>query len=91
MWFAAISPGYAQPWLEPLLQRLLRNGPRALRLLRHNPFSDSPPRFIRAQPYQYQFTTSAELRRDREWWHRRLEGRCVAPMALADAAKPAGA
>lgn len=28
MWFAAISPGYAQPWLEPFMQRLLRNDPR---------------------------------------------------------------
>ena len=27
MWFAAISPGYAQPWLTPFLQRLLRNDP----------------------------------------------------------------
>ncbi len=25
MWFAAISPAYAQPWLTPFLQRLLRN------------------------------------------------------------------
>ena len=38
MWFAAISPDYAQPWLTPFLQRLLRNDPPTLRLLRHNPF-----------------------------------------------------
>src|SRR6201997_2554290 len=82
MWFAAISPGYAQPWLIPLLQRLLRNDRPTLRLLRHNPFPDSPPRYVRVQLYQYRFTTLAELRRDRLWWHRTLVGEYVPPTAL---------
>jgi Lipase maturation factor len=88
MWFAAISPGYAQPWLTPFLQRLLAGDRPTLRLLRHNPFPDSPPRYVRAQLYRYRFTTPAELRRDRAWWHRTLEGRYVGPMALREA--PAG-
>ncbi len=82
MWFAAISPGYAQPWLMPFLHRLLRNDPPTLRLLRHNPFPESPPRFVRAQLYEYRFTTPAELRRDRAWWHRTLVGGYVRAMAL---------
>jgi Lipase maturation factor len=82
MWFAAISPGYAQPWLAAFLQRLLRNDPPTLRLLRHNPFPGSPPRFVRAQLYQYRFTTPAELRRDRAWWHRTLVGGYVPPVTL---------
>jgi hypothetical protein len=82
MWFAAISPGYAQPWLPALLQRLLRNDPPTLRLLRHNPFPQSPPRFVRAQLYQYRFTTPAELRRDRAWWHRTLVCGYVPPVKL---------
>ena len=73
MWFAAISPEYAQPWLTPFLQRLLRNDPLTLRLLRHNPFPASPPVYVRAQLYRYRFTTPAELRRDRAWWHRTLK------------------
>jgi Lipase maturation factor len=88
MWFAAISPGYAQPWLTPFLQRLLRNDRAALHLLRHNPFPESPPRYVRAQLYQYRFTTPAELRRDRVWWHRALLGRYVAPMTLREAKSP---
>jgi len=88
MWFAAISPGYAQPWLRPLLQRLLRNDRPTLRLLRHNPFPDSPPRHVRAQLYEYRFTTPAELRRDRAWWHRTPVGGYVAPMTLREAASP---
>jgi hypothetical protein len=82
MWFAAISPAYAQPWLTPLLQRLLRNDRATLRLLRHNPFPDAPPRYVRAQLYEYRFTTWAELRRDRAWWHRSLIGGYVRPVAL---------
>jgi hypothetical protein len=88
MWFAAISPGYAHQWLTPLLQRLLRNDRSTLRLLRHNPFPESPPRYVRAQLYQYRFTTWAELRRDRAWWHRTLIGGYVRPMALAVTSAP---
>ena len=88
MWFAAISPGYAQPWLTPFLQRLLRNDRPTLRLLRHNPFPDSPPRYVRAQLYQYRFTTPAELRRDRAWWHRTLVGQYVSPMTLQQTTVP---
>lgn len=80
MWFAALSPAYAQQWLRPFLARLLRNDAATLRLLRHNPFPDSPPRYVRAQLYQYRFTTPAELRRDRAWWHRRLISAYIPPM-----------
>jgi hypothetical protein len=87
MWFAAISPGYAHQWLTPLLQRLLLNDRPTLRLLRHNPFPDSPPRYVRAQLYEYRFTTFAELRRDRAWWHRTLIGGYVRPVALEKATR----
>jgi hypothetical protein len=86
MWFAAISPQYAYPWLRPFVLRLLQNDPATLRLLRHNPFPASPPRYVRAQLYRYRFTTAAELRRDRAWWHRTLEGRYLRPISLPKAA-----
>lgn len=82
MWFAAISPGYALAWMTPFLHRLLRNDPDTLKLLRRNPFPDSPPRYVRAQLYKYRFTTLAELRRDRAWWHRTLIGSYVPPLSL---------
>lgn len=83
MWFAAISPGYAYPWLQPFLVRLLQNDPATLRLLRHNPFPYSPPKYVRAQLYRYRFTTWRELLRERAWWHRTLEGGYMRPLALA--------
>ncbi|WP_205875976.1 lipase maturation factor family protein [Mycobacterium camsae] len=82
MWFAAISPGYASAWLTPFLHRLLRNDRATLKLLRHNPFPESPPRYVRAQLYRYRFTTPAELRRDRAWWHRTLIGSFVPATGL---------
>ena len=82
MWFAAISPAYAQEWLGPLLERLLRNDRAALRLLRHNPFPEAAPRYVRAQLYEYRFTTPSEWRRDRAWWDRKLLGTYIPPMML---------
>ncbi|ODR07535.1 hypothetical protein BHQ21_08855 [Mycobacterium sherrisii] len=82
MWFAAISPGYAQPWLAPFMQRLLRNDRPTLRLLRHNPFPDAPPQYVRARLFAYRFTSPAELRRDRAWWHRTLVGQYVPPTSV---------
>ena len=88
MWFAALSPAYALPWLGPFIVRLLENDPATLRLLRHNPFPDSPPRYVRAQIYEYRFTTWRELRRDRAWWHRTLHGEYLPPVALEQARRP---
>jgi Lipase maturation factor len=88
MWFAAISPHYAYPWLRPFMLRLLQNDPATLRLLRHNPFPGSPPRYVRAQLYRYRFTTAAELRRDHAWWHRTLEGGYLRPISLTEATAP---
>lgn len=86
MWFAAISPQYADPWLQPFMMRLLQNDAVTLRLLGDNPFPDSPPRYVRAQLYRYRFTTPAELRRDHAWWHRTLEGGYATPMSLPEKA-----
>ncbi|MBF6465749.1 lipase maturation factor family protein [Nocardia beijingensis] len=84
MWFAAASPGYAESWLGPFLARLLQNDRATLRLLRHNPFPEAAPRFVRAQLYLYRFTTPRELADTRAWWHRTLVSRYVPPLSLDD-------
>lgn len=84
MWFAALSPVYAMDWLGPFVNRLLRNDAPTLRLLRHNPFPDSPPLYVRAQLYEYRFTTWQELRREHSWWHRTLIGEYLPPVALGN-------
>jgi len=43
-------------------------------LLRVNPFADKPPRFIRAEIYDYRFTGFAEQRATGAWWRRERRG-----------------
>jgi hypothetical protein len=88
MWFAALTPQYARDWLGPFVVRLLRNDAPTLRLLRHNPFPDSPPLYVRAQLYEYRFTTWRELRREHSWWHRTLIGEYLPPVALGTGQPP---
>ncbi|MDI3420046.1 lipase maturation factor family protein [Streptomyces luteolus] len=70
MWFAGLSPAYARPWFGPFMERLLTNDRDTLRLLRHNPFPDEPPTYVRARLYRYRYTTWRELRETGAWWHR---------------------
>ncbi|MQA10513.1 MAG: lipase maturation factor family protein [Pseudonocardiaceae bacterium] len=70
MWFAGISPRYAEGWLPQLVHKLLSNDDAALRLLRHNPFAANPPKFVRVRLYRYRFTTRAERRESGAWWAR---------------------
>jgi hypothetical protein len=74
MWFAALSRGYAEPWLTRLMRKLLENDRTTLKLLRHNPFPDESPVHVRAMLYRYRFTTWDERRATGAWWQRSLVG-----------------
>jgi hypothetical protein len=82
MWFAALSPAYANSWFVPFVRKLLEGDDDTLRLLRSNPFPDAPPKFVRARLYRYRFTTRAERRSTGAWWHRSLVGEYLPPLAL---------
>jgi hypothetical protein len=83
MWFAALSPRYAEPWFRELVGRLLAGDRQLLRLLGHNPFPEAPPRWIRARYFRYRFTTGAEHRATGAWWSRELAGDFLTPVTLA--------
>ncbi len=87
MWFAALSPGYAEPCFRVLLQRLLEGDRHVARLLAGNPSSDEPPRFVRARLYRYRFTSRRELRVTGDWWSRSLVGEFEPPVSLRRAAR----
>ncbi|PWT80463.1 MAG: hypothetical protein C5B58_11630 [Acidobacteria bacterium] len=70
MWFAALETPRANPWFVGLIVRLLQGSRDVNRLLARNPFSDKPPRYIRAMFYRYRFTTAEEHRQTRAWWKR---------------------
>jgi hypothetical protein len=69
MWFAALDPGSAEHWLQPLLSRVLSGEPAVLRLLGPNPLS-AQPKFARLVYYEYRFTTPTERSRRGAWWTR---------------------
>ncbi len=92
MWFAALSPGYAEGWLEALVEKLLRGDRSVLRLLRHNPFWDAPPAWIRGRFYRYRFTSDEERRDTGAWWVRELVSDYLPPVGLRMfSAEPGGA
>jgi len=74
MWFAAMSEYYEHPWFVHFVEKLLEGDPSVLSLLRSNPFPSRPPRFVRAELYEYHFTSPDERRRTGQWWRRRLAG-----------------
>jgi len=84
MWFAALSNYRVQPWFVNFLARLLEGSPEVLRLMERNPFPGHPPRFVRAQLYEYRFTTSAERGTTGDWWSRDYLGVYVRAISLSD-------
>jgi hypothetical protein len=87
MWFAALSPAYADAWFGPFLLRLLEGDQPTLRLLGHNPFVDGPPALVRARRYRYRFTTRAERKASGAWWERTLVGEFAPAVSLAAAGR----
>ena len=71
-----------QPWFLPFVEKLLRNDPDTLALLRASPFQQHPPRFIRASLYRYDFTTPDVHRQTDDWWHRQRMGVWFPPTSL---------
>ena len=90
MWFAALSPSYAESWFIAFVGKLLDNDRATLKLLRHNPFPHLPPTFVRARLYRYQFTDPREHRRTGAWWTRSLIGDFLPPVTSRSRAAPAG-
>ena len=82
MWFAALSPGYATRWFDALIVKLLEGDRVTLKLLRHNPFPDAPPRWIRAEFFRYRFTTRPERRESKAFWVRTPVGDYLPPVQL---------
>jgi lipase maturation factor 1 len=82
MWFAALDPERAKPWLASLLRHLLLGTPDVLGLLEGNPFPGAPPRYVRLAYYRYRFSTSAERARNGAWWERTRAADLTGPLSL---------
>jgi lipase maturation factor 1 len=99
-WFAALEGRFDYRsrnagWFESLVLKLLEGDRGVKRLLKYDPFPDSPPRLVRARLMRYEFTTPEERRATGDWWKRVVIGeylpevsRPAAPAANPDAEGP---
>jgi predicted DCC family thiol-disulfide oxidoreductase YuxK len=73
MWFAALDDPRRVNWFPRFLEKLLENEPTVTALLEKNPFADKPPQYLRAQFYDYTYSSGEELGKGL-WWRRRSLG-----------------
>jgi len=84
MWFAALGDYRENPWFVQFCQSLLKGSPDVVALLEKNPFPDKPPHYIRAEFYDYHFTSFAERRATGSWWKREFIGEYLPPISLRE-------
>jgi len=82
LWFAAMSTIGREPWLVRLVSKLLRGDADVKPLLAQDPFPDTPPRFVRAELWRYEFTRPGD--RATAWWRRTWRREYMRPVALDD-------
>ena len=80
MWFAAMSSYQHHPWILKLIGKLLKGEKPIMSLMAPSPFSDAPPKWIRADLYRYQFTSLGE--EGNYWWKREYLGVYLPPLSL---------
>ena len=82
MWFAALGSYQSNPWFPGLMLRLLQDSPEVLGLLESNPFPSHPPRFVRAELFDYSFTDRETHTRTGAWWKREALGIYLPPVGI---------
>lgn len=70
LWFAAMGSCEENPYVFSIARLLLQGDPALLHACKYVPFSDKPPRFVRAFVYDYHFTDAGTLFSKGEWWRR---------------------
>ena len=81
MWFAALGTFNENRWVGALMYRLLV-GDRAVTNLLLPPPLPGRPRYMRAELYDYTFTSRAERDRSGAVWKRELRGDWFGPVSL---------
>jgi predicted DCC family thiol-disulfide oxidoreductase YuxK len=82
MWFAALGDYRQNRWFLEFCRRLLEGSPDVLKLMGRNPFPDAPPRYIRAQLYEYHFSNFKQRHADGVWWRREFDREYLPPVSL---------
>jgi hypothetical protein len=83
MWFAALDPRGAEPWLVALLRRILEGSPAVVRLLDDPALLAKPPRYVRLVMHEYGFTTPGDAAAESgAWWTRERRGELTPALSL---------
>ena len=86
MWFAALGSARESHWVESLMWHLLKGSPAVLGLLESSPFA-TPPRYVRAELYEYRFADRHTHEATGQWWVRRPAGLWFPKVQLSDFAR----
>ncbi|HWP94943.1 MAG TPA: lipase maturation factor family protein [Gammaproteobacteria bacterium] len=74
MWFAALETYRENMWFVRFCVALLKGSPPVLELLAQDPFAGAPPRYVRADLYEYWFSDAETRRLTGQWWVRERVG-----------------
>lgn len=80
IWFSAMRPELQEVWLLRLGIRLLEGNKVIEGLLQGTPFKDAPPKYLKMDLYEYEFTDSGE----KGWWKRKFVKPYLQPISLQD-------
>jgi len=89
LWFASLGDWHQNEIVPLTEERLLENDKAVLDLFRSNPFSQAPPRYVRAVLWQYWFTSREEKRATGNWWRRELLGMYAPELTKTPEGRPA--
>jgi hypothetical protein len=82
LWFAGMEAPDNEPWIFPLIWKLLQNDSETLTLFSGNPFPEAPPRYIRIRLFRYAFERLSHPAGN--WWRREELGLWLPPLSLDD-------
>jgi len=83
LWFASLGTWRDNMFVVSTQEQLLENERDVLALFRGNPFSNAPPKQVRAVLWQYWFTSLSEKRSTGNWWKRTYLG-TYSPTLIVD-------
>jgi hypothetical protein len=71
LWFASLGSWMQNPIVPRTEELLLENDRDVLGLFAGNPFPNAPPKYLRAEIWQYWFSTQQEKHEQGIWWTRK--------------------
>ena len=82
LWFASLGSWTQYPIVPRTEELLLTNDSDVLQLFAGNPFTDKPPKMVRAVLWQYWFSTMQQKRTQGIWWQRQMLGTYAPTLAV---------